>query len=111
MTTAAGSQIHTSSLDMTSRPRWLKNAPIPIGETTIGRQRKQYRASENGAKNAIPKPPEVIASRSPCDAVATKKKAQSRIALLLAASRRRAATAVATNASPAAKGREWERPR
>jgi len=39
---------------MTSSPRWLKNASMPIGETTMGRHGKKYRVSENGAKNAIP---------------------------------------------------------
>src|SRR2546422_5131489 len=52
MTTAAGSQIHMSSLAMTCTPQWLKNAPIPIGETTIGRHGKKYRSAENGAKKA-----------------------------------------------------------
>jgi len=57
---AAGSQTHRASLASTARPHALKKRRTPSGETT----------ASNGAKNATPMPPSVIASRTPCDAVA-----------------------------------------
>jgi hypothetical protein len=60
---AAGKHTHKSSLQITSSPRALKNES-PIGETLIGRNGKKQRVLSNGAKNAMPKPPSVIASSS-----------------------------------------------
>jgi hypothetical protein len=37
-----GSQTHKGSLVITAKPRWLKNASIPIGETMMGVHEKKY---------------------------------------------------------------------
>ena len=73
MIASEGIQIHANSFFKTSRPREVKKAATPIGETSIGRQGRKYRPVSNGAKNATPNPPFVIASRRPCDAVTMKK--------------------------------------
>lgn len=44
----------------------------------IGLKEKKYLVESNGAKNATPRPPFVIASRRPCEAV-TKKKNRTRV--------------------------------
>ena len=46
-----------------------------IGETCTGRQGKKERLVSNGAKKAIPNPPLVMASSTPCEAVTAKKNA------------------------------------
>src|SRR6266700_2961001 len=61
-----------TSLTTTAAPRPLKNRPTPIGETWIGRHGMKYREVSNGEKKATPKPPLVIASSTPCEAVAAK---------------------------------------
>src|SRR2546429_8930891 len=60
------------SLIITAAPRPLKNPPTPIGETLIGRHGRKYRIVSNGEKNATPNPPSVMASSTPCEAVAPK---------------------------------------
>src|SRR2546430_1295090 len=60
------------SLIITAAPRPLKNPPTPIGETLIGRHGRKYRIVSNGEKNATPNPPSVMASSTPCEAVAKK---------------------------------------
>jgi hypothetical protein len=72
-TKADGIQIQTISLMITAQALLLEKNRSPIGETSIGVQGKKYRVLLNGARNATPKPPLVKASRTPCDAVATKK--------------------------------------
>jgi len=42
--TDAGSHTHKNSLFKTNQPRWLKNAPMLMGETAIGVQVKKYRS-------------------------------------------------------------------
>ena len=69
-----GIQIHTISADKTAAPQPLKNDPIPIGETGIGRYGKKYLVLSNGANKAIPNPPFVNASNIPWDIVIKKKK-------------------------------------
>jgi hypothetical protein len=39
----------------------------------MGRHGKKQRSFTNGAENATPPPPDVIASSTPCDAVARKR--------------------------------------
>ena len=68
-----GIQTHTNSLANASSPRRLKNALMLKGETSMGRHGKKYLVASNGAKKATPSPPFVNASRSPCEAVTTKK--------------------------------------
>ena len=93
---------------MTAAPRWPKNCPKPIGETLIGRHGRKYRVVSNGEKKPTPRPPLVIESRNPWEAVARKKNTQSLIALGLAGNFRRT-IAVTTQASTAAKNSECER--
>src|SRR6185369_6995489 len=71
--TIAGIQIHTSSLRITAHPFAEKKRARPIGETWIGRKGKKIRRLSNGAKNATPRPPFVMASSVPCEAAARKR--------------------------------------
>src|SRR3954469_25543827 len=71
---AAGSAIQRSSLRMTAAPSALKKEPTPIGDTWIGRQAKKYRVVSKGEKKATPRPSLVMASSTPCDMPAQKKK-------------------------------------
>ena len=59
------------------------NALTLSGDTSIGVNGRKYRWLEIGEKNATPSPPLVIASRTPCDVVATKMKSQNRRRLSL----------------------------
>lgn len=52
---------------------------MPIGETRITRHGRNQRSFEKGLKNATPRPPVVMASRRPCDAVLAKTKAKAAI--------------------------------
>ncbi len=70
----AKSQKRANSERMTRSPRGVINPAADIGETGIGRQGRKYLELSNGAKNATPPPPLVIASKSPCDAVISAKK-------------------------------------
>ena len=76
MTTSDGIQTQTNSFKIVVAPAELKKAR-PIGDDTIGRQGRKKRAELNGAKNATPKVPSTMASRTECDAVAAKKNANS----------------------------------
>ena len=58
-------------------PQSLKNSPTPIGDTGIGLQGRKNRRNQKGEKKATPRPPSVIASRMPWEAVTNEKKAQS----------------------------------
>src|SRR4030095_13044733 len=69
---ALGIQIHKISLAMTANPRSLKN-PMPIGDTSIGRQGKKNLSLLNGANSATPKPPFVSISSKGCVAVTSAK--------------------------------------
>jgi len=60
-----GSQIHKSSLLITTKPHLLKKPLIPIGETIIGVHGKKYLELSKGDNKAIPNPPFVKASRTP----------------------------------------------
>jgi hypothetical protein len=71
-TAAQGSQIQISSDRSTRRPQLEKNGATPMGETRMNRQGKKKRSFEKGLKKATPRPPVVIASRAPWDAVARK---------------------------------------
>ena len=51
---AAGSHTHLSSLRMISTPLLEKNLRTPIGDTSIGRHGKKYRALLNGDHRATP---------------------------------------------------------
>ena len=68
-----GTQIHNISLFSTIKPRSLKNALMPNGETSIGVHGKKYLLLEKGDSKAIPRPPLVKASKSPWLAVRIKK--------------------------------------
>jgi hypothetical protein len=72
-TAAAGSQTHLNSLSNTRIPHSEKN-PRPMGETWIGRQEKKNLSLLKGAHKAIPRPPFVSMSSSPCDNVDRNKK-------------------------------------
>ena len=54
---------------MTCIPHSEKKLSTPSGETLIPRNRKKKRLLLNGIKKPTPLPPEVIASRIPCDTV------------------------------------------
>jgi len=75
ITTAYGHQIHFNSLKMTWTPLAEKKS-IESGDTSISRHLKKYRALLNGAKNATPKPPFVIESNIPWEAIEANKKRQ-----------------------------------
>jgi hypothetical protein len=105
----AGSHTHKNSLQITSSPRALKNES-PMGETLMGRNGKRYRVSSNGAKNATPRPPSVIASKAPCDAVTTKKY-EHRRNLVHRCGRRGKARNATIKLKTSAKASECERPR
>ena len=60
-----GTQIQIISLNKTAAPQELKNEPIPIGETGMGRYGKKYLVLSNGDNKAIPSPPFVKASKIP----------------------------------------------
>ena len=60
-----GIQIHTISAARTAAPQPLKNEPIPIGDTGMGRYGKKYLVLSKGANKAIPNPPFVNASNIP----------------------------------------------
>src|SRR4029453_7943406 len=104
---AAGAQIQTSSDFRTARPRAEKNGATPIGETRMGRQGRWKRALEKGLKNAIPRPPLVIASRSPCDGAGKKTSPTAGPA----GTARLERIAAATTATTRAKKRECVKPR
>src|SRR6266513_1933871 len=99
------------SLIITAAPRPLKNPPTPIGETWIGRRGRKYRVVSNGEKNATPNPPSVMASSTPCEAVATKNSPSS----LHHCSEHLATALNSQNTTSrlhsAANNREWDSPR
>jgi len=68
-----GSQTHVISLARICSASVLKKSAMPIGETATGLNGKKYRVVSNGVKKAMPSPPSVIASRTPCDAVQRKR--------------------------------------
>jgi hypothetical protein len=59
---------------MTSLPHGVKNPFRPSGETFKGVHGRKYRELSKGEKKATPRPPSVMASRKPWEAVTTKKK-------------------------------------
>jgi len=64
------SQIQRNSFVKIAAPLAEKNASTLSGETSIGLNGKKYLVLSNGAKKARPRPPLVIASRTPCEAMA-----------------------------------------
>jgi len=68
-TTAAGIHTQRNSVTRICAIRDENKPCVPIGETPIGRQGKKYRCRSKGEKNATPRPPLVMASRTPWDAV------------------------------------------
>jgi hypothetical protein len=54
---------------MTLTPHSEKNCSIPIGDTLMPLNGKKYLELSNGIKKPTPKPPDVIASKTPCDTV------------------------------------------
>lgn len=74
-TAAHGSQIHCTSDHSVSTPRAEKK-PAPMGETLIGANGANMRASLKGQSNAAPSPPSVSASSSPWLAMAAARKAK-----------------------------------
>ena len=85
MTINDGIHTQTNSLIIVVAPAELKNAS-PMGDDTIGRHGRKKRAGLNGAKNATPKVPSTMASRTECDAVAAKKNANSASLLIIPSS-------------------------
>ncbi|GAC1635374.1 MAG: hypothetical protein NVS9B14_12520 [Candidatus Acidiferrum sp.] len=69
----AAGHTQINSLQSTPSPRSEKKA-APMGDTKIGRHGRKYLVGSNGDKNAIPNPPFVIASSSPCEAAIKKKR-------------------------------------
>src|SRR5580765_7156318 len=67
-------QNSSASTRRTRNPREFIRPSSDSGATGIGRHGKKYRLLVNGAKNATPRPPSVIASKNPWDAVATGKR-------------------------------------
>src|SRR6185369_5316295 len=68
--TTAGDQTHTSSDARTATPRGERNRDRPSGETSITRKGEKNRSCENGQRKAMPVPPLVKLSSTPCDAAA-----------------------------------------
>src|SRR4029077_18886128 len=97
-TTAQGSQIQRSSERRTRRPQLEKKGATPMGDTTRTRHGKKHRRFENGLKKATPRPPVVIASRTPCDAVARKTIANAASGLACRGRQRKAAAAPTSRA-------------
>lgn len=69
-----GIQIYTNSLFNTLIPHSLKKLWTFTGDTCTGCHGKKYLVLSKGEKKATPNPPFVIASNTPCETVATKKK-------------------------------------
>lgn len=69
--------MYRNSLRKTAPPHSVKKRVTEMGETSSGLHSKKYRVVSNGEKNAMPNPPLVMASRTPCEAVAMKKKLMS----------------------------------
>ena len=64
-----GSQTHRNSLFITEIPCPSKKRLIFSVDTSIGVDGKKYLSFVNGAKKAIPCPPLVNASRTPCEPI------------------------------------------
>jgi len=64
-----GIPIQIASLTRTFCPHSLKKFSTPIGDTFIGRQGRKYLELSQGEKKAQPRPPLVMASKTPCRAV------------------------------------------
>ena len=82
-----------------------------IGETAMGLKPKKYRLFENGAKNAVPRPPLVIASKTECDSVTQKSSVNSPPFFFDQTGPFRSANIAAQAATSAANIMEWENPR
>ena len=74
--------IYLSSLRITLIPHSEKNFSTPIGETFIFLNGKKYLEFSKGIKKPTPFPPDVIASKIPCDTV-DKNKTIAKISFLL----------------------------
>ena len=64
-----GVTIYLISLKSTFIPQEEKNFCTPNGETFISLKGKKNLLLSNGTKKPMPLPPEVIASKIPCDSV------------------------------------------
>src|SRR6266536_3790313 len=102
-----GAQIPRSSDFTTCRPRRERKGPTPIGDTRITRHGRKNRSLENGLQNATPRPPVVIASRTPCDAALAKTNAK----VESGEAPNRRANGSERSATAAAKKSEWVNPR
>jgi len=98
-----------ASLKRMCNPSSLKNLPMPIGDTAIGRKLKKYLLVSKGEKNATPNPPLVIASRTPCDAVHRKRYNHIPAIVTFGLLRYHATASTALNRT--ANSKEWVRPR
>jgi hypothetical protein len=67
--TKHGIKIHFKSLRITFIPHSEKNFSTPIGDTLIFLKGKKKRSLSNGIKNPTPFPPDVIASKIPCEII------------------------------------------
>jgi hypothetical protein len=61
--------MYLNSLKRTRNPHSDKNFFIPKGDTFIPLKGKKNRVLSNGIKKPTPSPPEVMASKTPCDTV------------------------------------------
>lgn len=103
----AGNQIHSISDCMTARPLALNTRLKLSGETSIICDGKKRRSSDQGHHSAIPKPPLVSMSSSPCEIVLT----PTNINAAERALRKYGAKAAAKSARASAKPSEWVKPR
>lgn len=71
---SAGNQMSQNSEMSTLSPLAERKRDTPIGETSIGVSGRKYRSALKGQKNAIPRPPSVIASSTPWEQAPIKTK-------------------------------------
>src|SRR5215468_1682778 len=65
-----GPTTHFNSESAILSPQGEKARRMLMGPTIMGRHGRKYLVLLNGEKNAMPRPPSVIASSNPCDAQA-----------------------------------------
>lgn len=105
-----GIHTQTNSFMIVLAPAALKN-DSPMGDDMIGRHGRKKRVALNGAKKATPNVPSTIASRTECEAVATKKSANSAARLIIPSTRFLKNSSTTSPLKAIAKTSEWVNPR
>src|SRR5260221_10775662 len=103
----AGVKTQRSSEASTAMPRAERNRDTPIGETSMTRKGEKNRSFENGQRKAMPAPPLVKLSRTPCEAAAANKKRKT----TGTDARNQPDAKQPKSASAAANASEWVKPR